>query len=233
MFGRWLSITEDWREHYAKHAARTTAAPLKRFYESALPAADCPLRDVPMVAVDLETTGLDPDRDAIVSIGMITMDLERIYCRDACHWIFKPDGTLSPTSVTIHEITHSAVQWSPHLESGFDDILEALAGRVAVAHFAPIERRFLERAALRIHGYPLLFPIVDTMELERRYFQSGLRGWLSKVGSLRLDACRSRLNLPRYKAHHALTDALATAELLQAQVSHRHGPTDPVSRFWT
>lgn len=232
MLSRWFSKHDDWREKFAVYGAGAPAGALEDFYHHELPGADCPLQDAPMISIDLETTGLDPDRDSIVSIGMITMDLERIYCRDARHWIFKPERSLSSTSVTIHAITHSDVDHSPSLKSRFEDILKMLAGRVVVAHFAPIERRFLEEAARAFYGYPLLFPIIDTMELERRYFQQGWRGLFSKVGSLRLDACRTRLHLPRYKAHHALTDALATAELLQAQVAHRYRPTDPVSRFW-
>lgn len=232
MLFRWFTSSIDWQERFAAHAAAAPEGPLKDFYQSPLPAASCPLREVSMVSIDLETTGLDPDRDSIVSIGTIAMDLERVHCRAARHWIFKPDRSLSGKSVTIHEITHSDVSGSPSLESRFRDILDILAGEVVVAHFAPIERRFLEEAARSIYGYPLLFPIIDTMELERRHFQRGLRGLFSNVGSLRLDACRSRLNLPRYKAHHALTDALATAELLQAQVAHRYRPTDPVSKFW-
>lgn len=232
MLSRWLAPSVDWSEEFAAHAARAPEGPLRSFYRHAVPAADCPLRDAAMVAIDLETTGLDPDRDSIVSIGMIAMDMERIYCRDACHWIFKPDRTLSSKSVTFHAITHSDVARSPSLDSCFEDILDVLAGKIMVAHFAPIERRFLEEAARALYGYPLLFPIIDTMELDRRYYRRGLRGLFAKPGSLRLDACRSRLKLPRYKAHHALTDALATAELLQAQVAHRYKLTDPVSRFW-
>lgn len=228
----WLVTREDWREKFAAHAARAPDGPLQAFYRSELPAPDCPLSDVSMVSIDLETTGLDPDRDRIVSIGSIYLDTERIHCRNAHHWIFRPDGNLSSVSVTIHAITHSDVSRSPELEHRFGDILDILAGRIVVAHFAPVERRFLEEAARRIYGYPLLFPIIDTMELERRYYRKGFRGLFSRVGSLRLDACRSRLNLPRYKAHHALTDALATAELLQAQIAHRYRPADPVSKFW-
>jgi len=185
-----------------------------------------------MISIDLETTGLDPDRDSIISIGMIRMDIHRIYCRDACHWTFNPRRPLSRASVPIHEITDSDVRDSPGLESSFEGILAALAGKVVVVHFLPIERRFLAKAARLIHGYPVYFPVIDTMELEKRFHNKGLRRILPQTKSLRLDACRDRLHLPRYKAHHALIDALATAELLQAQVAHRHSASDPVSRFW-
>lgn len=222
----------DWAESFATHAEKAPARPLQSFYQSTLPAPDTPLGDVPMVSIDLETTGLDPDRDSIISIGMVDMDIQRVYCRSACHWTFNPDRPLTRASVPIHEITDTDVQGSPRLESRFDDILGALAGKVVVVHYLPIERRFLAKAATRIYGYPVYFPIIDTMDLEKRYYRRGLRAILPGSRSVRLDACRTRLHLPRYKAHHALTDALATAELLQAQVAHRYNTTDPISRFW-
>lgn len=229
---RWSSDPEDWPARFSELSHKTPAGPLRDFYNRAPPAPDTPLWDVPMVAVDLETTGLDPTRDDIVSIGMIDMDIHRIYCSSARHWLFKPGGALSDVSVSIHEITHSDVENSPSLAARFEDILAVLAGKVVVVHFAPIERRFLARAARRIYGYPLWFPIIDTMDLEMNHYGTGLRRFFSRADSYRLDACRTRLHLPRYKAHHALTDALATAELLQAQVAHRYDPDDPVSRFW-
>ena len=50
--------------------------------------------------------------------------------------------------------------------------------------------------------------------------------------SIRLADTRRRYNLPRYRPHHALTDALASAELLQAQVAHRFSPTTPLRDLW-
>jgi DNA polymerase-3 subunit epsilon len=38
--------------------------------------------------------------------------------------------------------------------------------------------------------------------------------------------------LPRYRLHHALSDALASAELLQAQVAHRFEPQTPLRDLW-
>lgn len=232
MFFRGRQRGDDWTEHFASHAAKAPAGPLKSFYQSTLPGPKTPLEDVPMISIDLETTGLDPDRDSIISIGMVDMDIQRIYCRSACHWTFNPKRPLTRSSVPIHEITDTDVQGSPSLESRFSDILDALAGKIVVVHYLPIERRFLAKAAQRIYGYPLHFPIVDTMDLEKRHLRKGLRVIFPRADSVRLDACRTRLHLPRYKAHHALTDALATAELLQAQVAHRYNASDPVSQFW-
>ncbi len=64
-------------------------------------------------------------------------------------------------------------------------------------------------------------PTVDTLLLEEAILRR--KDAPIMPGDLRLQACRERYNLPNYPAHNALVDALATAELLQAQAQHRSG----------
>lgn len=74
------------------------------------------------------------------------------------------------------------------------------------------------------------------MEIERRALRArqGLLGRLfnTKLGSLRLSDTRERYSLPLYQNHNALTDALATAELLQAQLSYHYRLDTPLSEIW-
>ena len=58
--------------------------------------------------------------------------------------------------------------------------------------------------------------VVDTLDLERRVVAGGW-GRDAGAGALRLWAARERHGLPVYRAHEALTDALACAELYLAQ----------------
>lgn len=70
------------------------------------------------------------------------------------------------------------------------------------------------------YGGPLLTPVIDTLALARAEQP------MHPPGSLRLGALRARHHLPRYPLHHALSDALAAAELFlaQAQALSRGGP---------
>jgi DNA polymerase-3 subunit epsilon len=76
------------------------------------------------------------------------------------------------------------------------------------------------------------------MELEARLYRLPITGWrrwwapTAPAISIRLAASRARYGLPRYRLHHALTDALASAELLQAQVADRFSPVTPVAQLW-
>jgi len=80
-----------------------------------------------------------------------------------------------------------------------------------------VEREFLDRACRRLYGAGFLVPAADTEALIRRWLEQ--RNQPFSGPELRLHALRERYGLPRYKAHNALTDALATAELFLAFVA--------------
>jgi len=107
-----------------------------------------------------------------------------------------------------------------------------------VVHYRSIERGFLDQAVRQQLGENLHFPLIDTMQLEARLHRGSRQpGWLGRLfgrqpTSIRLADSRLRYGLPLYQAHHALTDALATAELLQAQVANRYAPDIAVGELW-
>ncbi len=209
---------------------------LKGFYAEGMMDGDTPISAAPLVAMDFETTGLDPVMDEIVSVGLTPFSLERIYCRDAAHWVVNPQRPLDEESVVIHGITHTDVHDSPDLSEILPELLAALAGKIVVVHFRQIERAFLHNALQRHIGEGIAFPIIDTQELECRALKArqGIVGRLLRrpLGSMRLAECRRRYGLPHYQPHHAQTDALATAELLQAQIAYHYRPDTAVKDLW-
>ena len=223
---------QDWQTMFSEWAEEAPEGPLKQYYQAGMIAPNTALEDTPLLSLDLETTGLDPRQDEIISLGLIPLTNKTIRCQGAQYWMAKPERSLNAESVTIHEITHTELAEAPRLHAILDEILVALAHQVVVVHCVAIERQFLLEASMKIYGYPLYFPVLDTMDIER---QATFKPWWKRFGkqpSLRLDACRQRYKLPRYKAHHALTDALSSAELLQAQISYHLDPTADISNYW-
>lgn len=232
-------IATDWPGLFAELAQTARDPRLARFYQAGTVSADTPLDQVPLLALDVETTGLDSRKDSIVSLGQVPFDLRRIRCRDASYWVVKPVCELSSQSITFHHITHSDVSQAPRLANVLDELLTVMAGKLVVVHYRNIERGFLDQAVRHLLGEGLQFPVIDTMQLEARlYPRQRRRGWLRQLFgkppiSIRLADSRLRYGLPLYQAHHALTDALATAELLQAQVAMHYPPTTPVGDLWS
>tara|TARA_R110002153_G_scaffold18021_5_gene63248 strand:+ start:77133 stop:77885 length:753 start_codon:yes stop_codon:yes gene_type:complete len=228
----------DWAKRFAILAQTSQYPALKAFYQAGVVAATTPISDVPMVALDFETTGLDSNRDSIVSIGLVDMTLTRIRCADARHWIIKPETRLHSRSVVVHGITHSAVADAPDFSTVVDDLLGRLQGRIVIVHHSPIERNFLNAALKRSIDEGIEFPVIDTMELEARFSRKlGNALWRALLGrkqaSIRLTDSRTRYHLPYYRQHHALTDALACAELLQAQCATYLTPDTPLNTIWS
>lgn len=229
----------DWPQHFAALAETASDSRLKAFYAQGAPPGDMPLQEVPMAALDVETTGLNPLQDGIVSIGIVPMTMATIQSSLSRYWVVHPDVDLTPESVTIHSITHAQIETAPDLDVILDEVLQALAGRVIIVHCRDIERRFLN-ASLKVRiGEGIQFPVIDTMELEARLYRkpvsllSRLWGRRVRQTSIRLADSRARYGLPRYRSHHALTDALACAELLQAQVAHRFSPEALLREVWS
>ena len=231
----------NWPKIFERLKSEATVPLLKRFYARGTVSGDTPVSEVPFVALDLETTGLSVERHGIVSIGLVPFMLARIRCVDSRYWVVRPRRSLSDESIAIHRITHAELRDAPDLEKILPEFLEAISGRVAVVHYRGLERPFLRRALRERLGEGLEFPVVDTMEIEARIH----RGWkvspvvrllAGLVGrhpkSIRLAQSRARYGLPLYGAHHALTDALASAELLQAQIAWRFRPDTPVRDIW-
>lgn len=228
----------DWPSRLRQQAASVRDPRLRAFCETGTVPGHTPLRDVPLMALDLETTGLDPEHDGIVSLGLVPLTLDRVQASAARHWLLRPRVALHNEAVAVHGITHQQIAQAPDLDDVLGEVLQALAGHVAVVHCHAVERGFLDSALRRRLGEALAFPLIDTMALEARWCRRPVplwRRWLRRAVppvSLRLAACRERYSLPRYRLHHALTDALATAELLQAQVAHHLTPDTPVRDLW-
>ena len=228
---------KNWNTRYAQLADDAQNNLLKDFYLSTFSDASASVKDIPFVALDFETTGLNSKTDDIVSVGLVPFTLARIYCKQSKHWVVQPRRNLSESSIVIHGITHNDVDNAPDFDNIIAPLLDALRSKVIVVHYAAIERGFFNSALLLRLKEHIEFMVVDTMELERRALKAkqGLIGQLfnTKQGSLRLNDSRKRYSLPAYEGHHALTDALATAELLQAQLRHHYTEETPLCTIWS
>lgn len=195
-------------------AFRCPPGPLKDYYRADTPTLDTPHARAGFLAIDLETTGLDPLADEIVSIGFAPIDNGRLRLIGAGSFLVKPSRPMSENAARVHGLLDRHLEEAPALSSVLPKILMALTGRLPVAHHAQVEREFLTQACRRVYGYPLEVPFVDTMALERRSLER--MGRPIRAGDLKLGACRDRHGLPRYRAHDALADAVAAGELFLA-----------------
>ncbi|MDH5633454.1 MAG: exonuclease domain-containing protein [Gammaproteobacteria bacterium] len=205
-----------WYKH--RHAPnRRHDGVMDRFYREALPLPNLPVRQVRFVALDLETTGLDPATDHILSIGLVDLDGLSVKLGSAWHEFVYTARDIPEQSAVIHRITDDTAATGHSIDELMPRLLDRLKGRVLVAHHAKLETGFLNKICQSLYGQQLHIPVIDTEVLARRQLQR--RHQSIKTGSLRLFNLRQQYGLPDYSAHNALSDAIATAELFIAQYS--------------
>lgn len=229
------TLPDDWDAFYSEQLQQSIPESLLDFYLEPLLSTTQSIKATDFVAIDLETTGLDAQENDIISIGIVPFDVHRIYLSQAQHWVVQSQQ-LTTESVVIHGITHSEVDSAPSLKSILPKLIPYLKGKQTVVHYRYMEREFLRKAVAEQMDANFLFPVIDTLEIEADFLrreQSILNKWRNKkLPSLRLPNSRERYNLPTYGNHNALVDALATAELLQAQIAKHQLEDQAVRNLW-
>jgi DNA polymerase-3 subunit epsilon len=180
------------------------------------PAPRTPWRQAGWCVIDLELTGLDPDRDEVISYAAVPIDAGRITLGAAVRGLVRPQRDPSPASVRVHRMRAADLASAPGLEAAADALLAAMTGRVVVAHAAWVERAFLRRTLRRRHAR-VRGPLVDTGVLGRVWFaeRDGRPGPVLPLGQL-----ATALGLPVHRPHDALGDALTTAQAFLALATH-------------
>jgi DNA polymerase-3 subunit epsilon len=175
---------------------------------------DCPLSDLPLVAIDTETTGRDPNIDRIVEVGCVVWLRGEVIARH--HWLINPGCPIPKEAFEVHGIGDEDVQNSPPFSGIASELLAVLRGSVPVAYNAEFDRAFLaaelSRAAINDavlppavrKGVEWIDPLVWARELQK----------VEKTKSLG-EVC-ARLGITIERAHRAASDAEAALRVLHA-----------------
>lgn len=189
---------------------------LTDYYDAIFQQLKQPVISVPLIAIDLEMTGLNSKQDQIVSIAVVPIIHGQIQLNQAQQRLLKITGSVGQ-SATIHGLRDTDLNTALSLEEAINWLLEEIHGKIIIAHHAPLDLSFIQVAIAKIFNEKCKLFAIDTLQIER---QRLLRQHQHiQQGQLRLGAARERYNLPVYNAHNALIDAIACAELFLAQLS--------------
>jgi DNA polymerase-3 subunit epsilon len=196
---------------------RVAGTPLAAHYAAPLPDRRKRVAELEFLALDFETTGLDPATDRILSIGWVPVQRLRLVLAGAGYRLLRGERGVGH-SATIHGLVDADVDAGAAAGQVVPELLQQLSGRVLIAHGGAIELMFLARLCRELYAAPPTLLCYDTLRSER-LLQPDLA---NQPGALRLSSCRERAGLPAYAAHNAASDALACGELFLAQL-HRIG----------
>ena len=179
------------------------------------------LREQRWVVLDLETTGLNLNKDHVVSIGAVVIEDGAIDFRQMFERTLQyPQVKLGP-SVLIHGIGPSAIAAGSEPAEALLDLMEYIGDSPVLAFHAPFDQHMLGRALKDHLGFKLQHPFLDVADI---------------APLLCPQAHIREAGLEVFERHHASADALATAELMmilfsRARQQQIHSPLNLQQRL--
>lgn len=169
--------------------------------------SECSLREQRWVVMDLETTGLNLNKDVVLSIGAVAIEDGAIdFSQQFEQTLQREDHKLSP-SVLLHGLGPSAIAAGSDPAEALLDFMEFVGDSPLLAFHAPFDQHMLGRALKDSLGYRLQHTFLDVADMAPLLCP---RAHVSKAG---LDQWIDYFKLQVGERHHASADALATAEL--------------------
>jgi DNA polymerase III subunit epsilon len=156
---------------------------------------------------DLETTGFFPEiGDEIVSIGAVKMQGEKILEQMTFYEVINPLQTVSAETKKFTGLKRADFLKGKTLPVGLKEFLDYCKGTILVAHPASFDINFLQKRIGK-WGLPSFDPeFIDSYTLAKE---------LLHETECYLDDLIKKFEIPKRARHHALNDALMTAEIFQ------------------
>jgi DNA polymerase III epsilon subunit family exonuclease len=166
-----------------------------------------PLSRVTFVVLDVETTGGSPATSSLTEVAAARYrggELLGTY-----QTFVRPDERIPPFITALTGISDVMVADAPTTGAMLPSFLEFLGGAVIVGHNVRFDLSFLDHALVSTGRERLANATVDTLALARRLVRD-------MVPNCKLGTLAAALRLPHQPSHRALTDVLATGDLLHA-----------------
>ena len=170
------------------------------------------IEDLKVVVLDAETTGLDVERDRMLSLGGLRVTGNSISLADKLEgYLATPPGFETSASVSIHGIIPNSSRYlmseEPQLLAR---LLKYLGPDPVVGHHIGFDIAVINGALARCGAGPLRNPVIDTGALARRLRPAG---YWTPDQDYSLDALARRYSIPLSDRHTALGDCYITAVL--------------------
>ncbi len=174
------------------------------------------------IALDLETTGLDPRHDVILSFGAIPIVDGRVRLDWSTYQVMQSNAPIPTEVVRIHQLRPVDVARAASRSQTLAELEALLDSHPLVVWSAWVETSFLAAAyGGRIRSWRRR--MIDVRDLVRETDLRMGREWNSHET---LSMAAARFGVPPGTAHHALADAFVTAQLflVTGAVSPLHEP---------
>jgi DNA polymerase III subunit alpha, Gram-positive type len=168
---------------------------------------------------DVETTGLSEKTERMTEIALVKTD-EQFNITDKFQMLINPERTVSAKITELTGITEDMVKDEPKYEEAVpmieefwnngSEITESNGEKICdeiifVAHNAPFDIKFINKAFEDVNGKPIITDFIDTVSLARELYPF----WRNH----KLETCAKKFNVMNENHHRAMNDTMVLYQI--------------------
>ncbi|MCB0743073.1 MAG: 3'-5' exonuclease [Ignavibacteriae bacterium] len=173
-----------------------------------------PISEAKFVVLDVESNGLDPQKDKILSIGAVTFSDNQIDVSNSFE-LFLEQSEFSSEAVLIHGILKNGNLEKISEQEAMKKLVGYIDNKIIVGHSINFDIAIINETLKKYVDDKLQNKYLDTVNLYKR-----LKGGDYKASNpTSLDILSDEFNIPKSDRHNAAGDAMITAILFLKIVS--------------
>lgn len=208
----------SWFKHLFSSKQAAKDEPSDPYFTYPLPSRKSPVEALTFAVVDTETTGLNPAKDKLLSIGAVRLKALRVDLSETFFEHIYCEQVSAPETIAVHFITPEESRNAPPLSEVLPKFLQFIGNSVLIAHHARFDLAFLNAALRQHYGRELRNYCLDTIDLahalastHQSFEYLGLNP--RQMPEYELDRLAKSLDVPLEARHDALNDAVVTAQI--------------------
>lgn len=160
------------------------------------------------VVFDTETTGLNPKKDDILSIGAVKIKDNKILTSQTFEVFIKNTKEINSKSIEIHRIRPIDLENAKDAEVAIKEFLEFIGSRTLIGYYLEFDVSMINKYIKPMLGITIPNKMIEVSEI---YFDKTIG--LIPQGNIDLsfDTILKRCGVPNMGAHNAVNDAIMTA----------------------
>lgn len=160
------------------------------------------------VCFDCETTGLDPKKDDIVSIGAVIIKNNTIISSKKFVKFVKPKTKLQADAIKIHHIRECDLEDAEDIDKVIEEFLEFIGNRTLVGYFLEFDMAMINKYLKPKVGITLPN---KALEVSAIYYDYKIEKIPQGNIDLRFNTIMEELKIPTLGKHDAYNDAIMTS----------------------
>jgi DNA polymerase III subunit epsilon len=160
------------------------------------------------VVFDTETTGLNPKKDDILSIGAVKIKDNKIITSQTFEVFIKNTGEISSKSIEIHRIRPIDLENGRPTDEAIREFLHFIGSRPLIGYYLEFDVNMINKYIKPMLGVTLPNKKVEVSEI---YFDKTISLIPQGNIDLRFDTILKKCGVPDMGAHNAVNDAIMTA----------------------